>query len=587
MKKQFVLSVIFVLLLSASYAAAALELEQNYPVLPGGQTLTPFTSLFIFASGIIAFITLLGAGFKYLTSVAQPVIMAQAKSQILNSFLGILILLGSYLILNLINPQLLVLRAEKQPIEVGVVLLTKQGVTDLRKGDSLNTILIKGEARYLRNSIKDMIKEFGELSVTKRAAEGSPLQLNFKDFPIHSLGFFDNETSENITIVSFPLKNFKVPPSTDQKESYYTRRGKIDIETSSVLRGFWVENNLRVVPIDFVTTTLSFKDEGPSSKEGSGKKITTEISHPPLSLSLKITKPGIYLFAQDLKESVYLSKNNPDLTTLNFNEKTEKIKIRNGRGIVKTNDFLAVLHQDRYFSGGLRIFFEKRKIEKRDIEQVVGNVPTSTSYIETGAEKVNKSDGYGKVEGVSSVQLFDLGPEYQCRKVKICQKPNFGGYCLAFLAPGEELTDEEKENVLATSSLPIYQPINIPDSFQEVIEEWGLDSLAPKGQEIIAPSTLPPSSPLRYISSQSIKFNKEIRSLEIQGNCLVVLFENKITDPETGQWENNTTGPHSQTITKTEYDLTNLEIGRCGGPIRMLFASPKPCASAIAVYPLK
>ena len=60
-------------------------------------------------SGLIAFGALIYGGLRYLTSAGNPEALKDAKNQILAAFLGIIILLSSYLILYTIDPQLVVL----------------------------------------------------------------------------------------------------------------------------------------------------------------------------------------------------------------------------------------------------------------------------------------------------------------------------------------------------------------------------------------------------------------------------------------------------------------------------------------------
>jgi len=56
--------------------------------------------------GLAAFIALVIAGFQYLTAVGDPAKMKDAKDRIISAFFGLTLLLGSWLILNQINPQL-------------------------------------------------------------------------------------------------------------------------------------------------------------------------------------------------------------------------------------------------------------------------------------------------------------------------------------------------------------------------------------------------------------------------------------------------------------------------------------------------
>jgi len=57
-------------------------------------------------AGVIALIALIIGGILYLTSTGEPEKLSKARKQILAAFLGIIILLSSYLILRTINPEL-------------------------------------------------------------------------------------------------------------------------------------------------------------------------------------------------------------------------------------------------------------------------------------------------------------------------------------------------------------------------------------------------------------------------------------------------------------------------------------------------
>lgn len=83
--------------------------------------------------GLIAFGALVSAGFQYLTSVGSPAKMADAKDRITSAVLGLFLLLASFLILNVVNPELTALRMpelalpseELEGIEVGEPEISK------------------------------------------------------------------------------------------------------------------------------------------------------------------------------------------------------------------------------------------------------------------------------------------------------------------------------------------------------------------------------------------------------------------------------------------------------------------------------
>lgn len=120
-RKKLGLITLGVILLGFFYGSLALAqgLEVEYPDIPGAPlpaepTLPEYIKyIYNFAliiAGLIAFFSLIYGGFRYLFSVGQPVAMADAKDQITAGIVGLIILLGSYLFLATVNPELTILR---------------------------------------------------------------------------------------------------------------------------------------------------------------------------------------------------------------------------------------------------------------------------------------------------------------------------------------------------------------------------------------------------------------------------------------------------------------------------------------------
>jgi len=61
-------------------------------------------------AGLSAFVMLVWGGFQYLTSAGNPTAIGDAKDRIKSALLGLLIILISWLILQVINPELTILR---------------------------------------------------------------------------------------------------------------------------------------------------------------------------------------------------------------------------------------------------------------------------------------------------------------------------------------------------------------------------------------------------------------------------------------------------------------------------------------------
>lgn len=107
----FLLAILGILIGSSVFA-----LQGDYPPSPFGTKLTDNSTIgdlvmYIYQwgitlGGLALFIVLVVAGFQYLASAGSPTAMKSAKDRITSAGIGIAVLLGSYLILNTINPQL-------------------------------------------------------------------------------------------------------------------------------------------------------------------------------------------------------------------------------------------------------------------------------------------------------------------------------------------------------------------------------------------------------------------------------------------------------------------------------------------------
>ncbi len=112
-----VLAVLIINLSAEQIFAQSQELEIEYPEIGNLEPETvdfPITyyfkyvfNFFIWVIGFIALGILIYGGLKYLTSTGKPEKIKSSRDQIISGFLGIIILLSAYVILNIINPQLL------------------------------------------------------------------------------------------------------------------------------------------------------------------------------------------------------------------------------------------------------------------------------------------------------------------------------------------------------------------------------------------------------------------------------------------------------------------------------------------------
>ena len=123
MRRVKKLILLFSLVILFGISIDVLALETSWPTSPLGTNLTDETTLpemvkyfyewGIFIGGIITFIALIAAGIEYLTAAGSPARLADARNRVISALIGLILLLGSFLILNTINPALTILSVPK------------------------------------------------------------------------------------------------------------------------------------------------------------------------------------------------------------------------------------------------------------------------------------------------------------------------------------------------------------------------------------------------------------------------------------------------------------------------------------------
>jgi len=131
-KQLLLFTFCFIVVAAGSQAFAQNNLEVTYPTIPRtGRPVSVTTPLSIYfkyiynfsiiAAGFLTFILLVWGGVIYLFSSGKPTLMAKAKSQITNALLGMVIILSSYLILNTLNPRLLLFNLQLPDISLSPI----------------------------------------------------------------------------------------------------------------------------------------------------------------------------------------------------------------------------------------------------------------------------------------------------------------------------------------------------------------------------------------------------------------------------------------------------------------------------------
>jgi hypothetical protein len=85
-----------------------------------------FFNLAVAMGTLIAVVMVIMAGIEWVTSSGNPGKIESAKGKIANTLLGVAVLLGCYLILNTINPQLTTIQIDNLNCDHGIVLSVKQ-----------------------------------------------------------------------------------------------------------------------------------------------------------------------------------------------------------------------------------------------------------------------------------------------------------------------------------------------------------------------------------------------------------------------------------------------------------------------------
>lgn len=126
--KIIVFSLVVIGILSVAFFTFAKDLEVDYPLFEKAPKLTEKSTLtdyigyifnfIIFASGFIILGVLIYSGILYLLSVGDPGRRSEAKNRIINGFVGIIIILSSYLILTTISPSLVIVHLTTEGIKI-------------------------------------------------------------------------------------------------------------------------------------------------------------------------------------------------------------------------------------------------------------------------------------------------------------------------------------------------------------------------------------------------------------------------------------------------------------------------------------
>jgi hypothetical protein len=581
-----VLFLLFFLLLTPALSFAQLNVEGNYPEVlnisitkasPLGEVVKYIIGWTLIAAGVVVLLSLIGAGVLYLTSAGDTGRMGMARERITKSALGLVILFSSYVVFRIVDPKINIVAIETKPVASGIFLFRDDGDQSFQKfldwTISISAMVKLGKAYYITNDIPDMNKEFGDFLVVEGETKTDPsdsakvtitdptkARLNFKDFSIVGIGFW-GDYGQRMKVVTYDWSDFNYSNNNRKEYTYSSARKNVgDIKIVDLRENDFKDNffNTEVSPNREVKCYNS-DEKRVSNCSGIGRVVL----HPPLSLSLNGNGPGVYLYSArkegdsnlpDREKYFFSSAEDFTASNIDFDDKAQFIAIKNKKDTdaTDTNDYLAILHEDKNYTGQLKIFFDGRKSRARlacnkecqeslnkidskntkEIDQKPVSVTGMTFPFEfkqpqlfnlwstMAARNVGTvQDRYkvssltshplynilGKVEQPSSLQVFELSSEEGvCKKVRLCTEKNFLGGCVEYTYDNQH-TVGVAENV-QEKWLPIYKPENLIEKIPVEISQ-GNDK-----------------------STKELKIDNNIRSIQIDGDCAVVLFENPIVD---------------------------------------------------------
>jgi len=310
MSKKILIILIFASVLIGSFCFAQRKLEIIYPTAPGAETPTTVKTalpeylkyVFTFAimiAGLLAFGALIYGGFSYLTSAGDPSKMKDGQDQIIAGILGLIIVLSSFLILNTINPQLVLPGGALQPGEAGIRIYTVDSCCETAPDKSL-------------------CEDENSFKLTTEVPDLTDPDLNLEKFQeIASIKFLGAPGSLDVTL--WEKENFD--PTGASKTIYYP-----------------------------------FGDTEPCKKSGIDFTLATY-----KSISLDWHTPGVYLYANnDCTGDDYKIYQSSSATLPEFDNKTQSIKFIYGDKDPKSGEYkakyAAILHEKENFMGEAALF---------------------------------------------------------------------------------------------------------------------------------------------------------------------------------------------------------------------------------------
>ncbi len=588
-----VLKIIFFSLLLGSLsfslvlaADSGVGLEVNYPTFGNTNVSTtsiPATVKYIFNGAmILALLAVIGSlvygGVLYLTAAGDPSGHAKGKKQLLGSFLGLVILLGAYITLQFVNPELLSLSVSKTPVKSGILLLNYEAWNKACSDPS--------GPKYIEGNLSDMLEE-----TDQDKPQVVPLLAGGIANTEEAFGKLKNGKFEKFT----PIGIYVFPNNYCQIYSYQ------DVNFQKVLNYSYVYP-YSAMYYDFVKHKDRARDDGNDNDidiPGLGiEKNCFLIPNPSQVKSIQAVvgyPVGVQLATVDenhVTDQKYLFTAGMQLDLTDIpSPGVQSIAIRNWAPVKDTtgvkldnqsHDYIAILYEkamgyNMITPSNFRIFLEYREHPIAGFSGLPpeGNLPPTKAVFK---EDKNNSffniftkppiyDAYGALKDkVGAIRVDELDPNGKV-EVYLCNEANI-------MFPAVEDSPH---------CFPFDDPIFTPRDFKSAELVLALD-----GKDLNNNGKCDSSA--GSSGEKCVTLTNNVWSLFIKGKALVVLFAKSVDDLKTGNlsgFENSEVFFSGGTLYKS--NLTNdngitHKIMACG---KLVGSTSNSCAKGIAIYPIK
>jgi len=410
--KVVIITAFFAIVFAPALALAEIKLELNYPSLPGISDLTESTKslpmalryyvqLGVIIAILVCIVSLVWAGVSYISSSGQPGAMKQARERIFNTFIGLAILIGSFIILKTISPQMSLLSIVKPSIPTGgIVLLSKNGYTNFN-GNNLGDLIESGDIKPIGGDIAKLSEELGgplkEIIYTDASGNPEPKERNYPNFRLYAIGFW-GEVSTFYEVTLFSDENFSEAFLAQRinkgdrpiKFTYYDGSIKADGSKATLSdkddyfqgKEVGLTDKMKIFVINGHTFTGD-GTEGGSRNQAMGGSPATDF--PPQSIRIEDIRPGPSIKKADGSKTI-ISGSNPNTVdegavAVNMTNKV----IINGQEI--TADPLYIASDDTNYEGNKAIYFQYRTAAQ--LQNVIPKLYFSSDFFPNQNAKID------------------------------------------------------------------------------------------------------------------------------------------------------------------------------------------------------